>query len=104
MAYTVTTVYTIAADARISCVITCTAVSGGDVGYDLNVINTGIGAIQSQTPLFRDNMVATLTLGPYVQIADLLNIVALVLAQVITEIARRRAVIAGKPTNASKSL
>ena len=104
MAYTVTTTYTIATDGTISCAVACTAVSGADTGYDLKVINAAIGAIQSQTPLYRDLMVATLSLGPYVAIADLTNIVALVLAQVTTEIARRRAVIAGKPANASKSI
>ena len=104
MAYTVTTTYTIAADGTISCAVACTAVSRADTGYDLKVINSGIGAIQSQTALFRDNMVATLSLGPYVALADLINIVALVIAQVTTEIARRRAVIAGKPTDASKSI
>ena len=90
-----------AADGRISVVIACTA---ADATFDQNVINAGIGAIQSQTPLFRDNMVSTLSLGPYVALADLNNLVALVMGQITTEITRRRAVNTGKPSNSSVNI
>jgi hypothetical protein len=101
MAYTVTTAYTIATDGRISCVLTCTA---ADAGYVTTVINKGIGYLQAQTPSYRDVMTDSVTLGPFVEIADLTNQVAIVLAQIIVEVARVRAVVAGKPANATKTV
>ena len=97
MAYTVTSTYTIATDGRMTAVITCTAVSGADTGYDLKVINS---AINAQTPAFRDNMVATLTIGPLVDFASVISMVAAVMGQIRTEIARRRADILNKPADA----